>query len=370
MKRKAVSFTREDTKAVKAIAIFLMLWHHLFCFPGRIYVEYHRITKMVAGIPLEQYLGGIGKLCVGIFLLMGGFGTYLSYKKHKSEARQRRHVLGKIAGLYICYWKVFFIAIPIAFLLHSKNVNWDISQVIWNFLGVNISFNLEWWFFTTYVALTLLSPFIIKFVDSKRLGPMSHVTIVILSSLFCTLFLPKILELAPLDDETNVLWNELKSVLSYLPFFAAGCIIARYDWFSKIKQKFGNNYLYCLFSLVAIMICIWLRGHSPNYYDLIFSFVIISASIVLLTAPILKYPKKLLVFIGGQSTNMWLLHSFFCYHWIQRIIFMPRYPILIFCFLVAVSLAAGLILDAFWKIIGRIWCKINIKEKLQYKPNN
>lgn len=33
------TFTREDTRAIKGVAVVLMLLHHLWCFPDRIPVE-------------------------------------------------------------------------------------------------------------------------------------------------------------------------------------------------------------------------------------------------------------------------------------------------------------------------------------------
>ena len=64
-------FTKDDTYKIKAIAIMLMLYHHLFCFIDRI-----NISRDIKYIPLIKYnnfdsayfISIFGKICVAIFI--------------------------------------------------------------------------------------------------------------------------------------------------------------------------------------------------------------------------------------------------------------------------------------------------------------
>lgn len=52
--------------------------------------------------------------------------------------------------------------------------------------------------------------------------------------------------------------------------------------------------------------------------------------------------------IGKHSTNIWLTHSFFCYHWCQSIIYLPKWSPLVFLFLLGVSYLFSLVIDWSW----------------------
>lgn len=65
-------FSREDAKLVKGFAVFLMLYHHLFAFPGRIQNGVSYIPLFVFGdTNSAELLGLFGKMCVALFLFLG-----------------------------------------------------------------------------------------------------------------------------------------------------------------------------------------------------------------------------------------------------------------------------------------------------------
>lgn len=57
--------TKNNSLAIKSVAIILMINHHLFVFPDRI-KEYESVYRFNS-IPIEFYLGEISKMCVSIF---------------------------------------------------------------------------------------------------------------------------------------------------------------------------------------------------------------------------------------------------------------------------------------------------------------
>ena len=106
--------SREDTKWIKGIAIILMLMHHLWAFPERIAGGELKYLFTFFGESSIAYFGAFGKICVSLFFFIGGYGTYLSY------AGKEFDIVGKLKKLYISYWKVFVVFIPLAFLLCSN----------------------------------------------------------------------------------------------------------------------------------------------------------------------------------------------------------------------------------------------------------
>lgn len=161
-----MNFSERDTKVVKGIAIILMIYHHLFTFPERIPEEMSFISLFnFDGNTISFWMGSFGKLCVMLFIFLGGYGTYMSNQKTKEG--ENTFIANKLKKLYFAYWKVFIIFIPICMLLNISRVNKDVEDFIWNFLGINTSYNGEWWFFTPYVFLIIVFPIIKKHLGQK-----------------------------------------------------------------------------------------------------------------------------------------------------------------------------------------------------------
>ena len=110
--------TRTNTKQLKAVAILLMLAHHLFTFPDRIPYGLSPATSiMISNTELTRCIGVFGKICVSIFMFLGGYGLYASSTTDTDGCHIPKKTLNRhIFSLYSAYWKVFLIFIPINFL--------------------------------------------------------------------------------------------------------------------------------------------------------------------------------------------------------------------------------------------------------------
>jgi len=62
---------------------------------------------------------------------------------------------------------------------------------------------------------------------------------------------------------------------------------------------------------------------------------------------------KLLEFLGKHSTNIWLIHTFFCYYLFKDFIYSFKYPALIFIVLLLCSLAASYIVNLIYVPINK-----------------
>ena len=71
-------FTLQDTKAIKAIAIILMLMHHLWGFPDRIADELSIFG--IHNTDIIVIMGNFGKVCLSILFIFGGYGLYNTSK--------------------------------------------------------------------------------------------------------------------------------------------------------------------------------------------------------------------------------------------------------------------------------------------------
>ena len=81
-----MGFSRDDTKMVKGFAIILMLYHHLFAFPNRIQDGSSYITLLTfTNVDSAMLIGLFGKMCVALFLFLGGYGTWMSFQAKRDK---------------------------------------------------------------------------------------------------------------------------------------------------------------------------------------------------------------------------------------------------------------------------------------------
>ena len=77
-------FSKEDTLCVKALAVMLMMIHHLFGFPEKLQegVSFMSLSTLSSGHTVMSLAGNFGKLCIALFMILSGYGMYCSYRNN------------------------------------------------------------------------------------------------------------------------------------------------------------------------------------------------------------------------------------------------------------------------------------------------
>lgn len=244
-------FTKEDTHIMKGIAIALMLIHHIARFNNRIVDNIIPISlTKINDIDMAYYLGIYGKTCVSIFYLCGGIGIYKTFQKGKLD------IFNRIFKLYLSYWKVFIIFVPIGFLFFNNQPdycestgichryeNFDIIELISNFIGLSNSYNSEWYFLKYYVVILLIF-WMIGGVLKRHSFTQNVFWIIIYDIILEAVF--------PTFSETilfkNLQKNYLFSLLIYhqVPYVACfwmGCALAKDDILEKLRFELQKKKL-------------------------------------------------------------------------------------------------------------------------------
>ena len=365
-------FSKEDTKVIKGITIILMMMHHLWAFPGRISGGELKYFFEILGQSSISYLGMFSKICVSIFFFLGGYGIY------KSSQNRKFDLVKKIKNLYISYWKVFIIFIPIAFLFFSKQPlycevqdicnkyeTFSVDELLKNFFALSSSYNGEWWFLKSYICAVITYPFVEKII--KNFSISINIALIIIGGLLVGNIFPlagQISLLKGLND--NYLYSTFFCQTSpYIMSFWMGIVVAKDDVLLKLKNSLKeNNLLNPFFDIIFFVVIIYLRNTGTgSYLDIIYVPIIIVCSLDFIQK--MKIVKKIFMELGKKSTNMWLIHTFFCYYFykVVKIIVTPKYAVVCLGLLLLFSYIAALLVDFFWKIINTIVCKImgNIK---------
>ncbi|MBR6448498.1 MAG: acyltransferase [Fibrobacter sp.] len=328
----------DDSTVMKAIAILCMLTHHLWTFPERIAGGPLKSLISFSNLPLTVHLGVFGKICVSMFFFLGGYGLYKKY------FGKRYNIAERLKKLYVAYWKVFLVFVPIGFIFFSNQTaycqdagvyssfsGFSVKEFVLNFFGFVSTYNREWWFLLSYAIALILFPLIRKIVDNLPI----YVNLFIIIAVSVLL--------------TNVFDSE-----PYAICFGMGIIVAKHQLLDCLRdftksKKILNPVSDVLVWLLVIILRLKVIGEQ---FDIFFVPILTIASIDLVNR--LSTFKKSLSALGKRSTNMWLIHTFFCYYFgvTAKIVAAPRYAILSLIVLFAMSYAASILVEMFWKKVG------------------
>lgn len=363
--------TKENTKQLKGIAILLMLAHHLFAFPNRIpfgfsFKNYH----------LFFIIGSFGKICVPIFMFLGGYGLYASSVCIKdNQDIVSCNLLKKIISLYKKYWKVFVIFIPLGLIFFSNQIcfskenlgssfaNANIYKVVSSFLGIENLFNYEWWFLKSYIFSLFLGYIFIEVFKQKRNVYLEFIIVILWYILLSNIF-PNLLTISFFKQlSQNFLFSNIFGITPYSVLLLIGILFSKYNIFESWSLVFDK---YCkietaVLAMITIILCVYVR-YKIIEFDLDIIIVPIFLLAVLRLIDNFSFTSELLVFLGKNSTNMWLTHSFYCYYFYPfvKIVYSSGSALIAFVILVALSLITSFLIDLFWKYVSKVYHQIHL----------
>ena len=350
-----MEFSKRDTIVIKGVAICLMLWHHLFTFPDRLVGVTYISLPFINGESLALAIGQFGKICVAMFTLLSGYGTYLSARKAERDSLIRQHLL----RMYKFFWKVFFIAVPVSWLIGNIRPDPFLEDFIYGAFGLRFSYCNEWWFIAPLTVLLICSPFIHRFIDRVHSSLISDIVWITLLNGFIYYLLPQITKnvvLAKLDS--SYFWQQLYVALTLLPSYATGCSLAKHGVFSKVKSVCATKPLRNIVVLVVTFGLFLIHPFNWLLYDFINAPIFICCLIVLFESKLGRLVSRVFEALGNESTFMWLTHCLFCYYWCQKLVFAPRYSPLIFLWLLALSFASAKLLGLFWGLVDKAYKRL------------
>lgn len=151
--------SKNKSLSLKFIASIFIVLTHIFPKVGQVDTLKYIPLFYWNGYPIEQYIGSLSGICVGMFTFLSGYGLYISYNKNIKY----KEIFKKISKLYINYWIIILIFFPIG--LYMGIYKFEIKEFILNLLALRTSYNHPAWFLRLYVILILIYPMLIKIVD-------------------------------------------------------------------------------------------------------------------------------------------------------------------------------------------------------------
>lgn len=347
-----MEFTKQQMTMTKGIAILLMLLLHLFCTKD--YLGLFEPWIVINEVPLVYYFALFGDCCVAIYCFCSGYGLMVGYIDHE-VGYQKRNII-RIAKLYLNFWIIFLIFVIGCSLLFGKADFYlsDVKMVLLAFLGLDTEFyNGAWWFLTIYILLCLVSPWLNRLV----LKYSSWLVVVGSLVIYFVAYLQRFKSIIMFDIEVlDWAMSQLAYFGTSLFPFLVGSIFARHQLYSRMVQVVGNIRGKNIICMSIIVLMIIAHGVVQTLFVAPFIGIVFVCLFNLMNKP--KWFNAGMTYIGRHSTNLWLIHMFFYLVYFRELVFLPKFPLLIFVWLVVLCLLAS-------SLINRIYFPLN--ERLDRK---
>lgn len=329
--------SKSETLQLKGSAILIMVLLHLF---NRLdYVDKCTVVINFMGEPLVSQLAKFVEICVPLYLFLSGYGLFLQFKKTHNVFPIKR-----ILKLYFIFWTCFMIFIPIGcFLLPEQYPgNWRIF--IENFTAWKASYNWEWWFIFPYILLLLVSNILLKYVLRWNLltNFLVSCAVYIVAYLAISLYKPLLVEYFALFN----IFEFLRMVCGFM----WGALFAKYDLFAKIKTYIKLNTLWTNVLMVFILVLAFIiRTIILIHAASVFFMVIFACCFYMINKS--TNVESFFMLMGKHSTNIWLVHTFFCYYYFHDFIYGLKYPVLIYIVTLGLSFIASLLINKVHRLL-------------------
>lgn len=272
MLEKNEFFSKDRVRSAKGILIILMLIHHLFAFPEWLKdVTYMSIFE-INNIPIEFYIGNFGKICVGGFLFLSGYGMYVQSIRKIITIKD---IVIRLSKFITRVWIIFLIFISVGFFYGFID-NFNLKEFIENFFFLKYSYNPNWWFIAPYIGLTLLFLLLNNIINKSNFFMNIILILGIHCLYYCTFLMDNILPQFVLISNLNI-YNFILLTLAYQINFSVGILCAKYRIFDKINQKFTLKVTKKIFvCIVGVILVVFLRNYLIHsiFYKLALSNIV------------------------------------------------------------------------------------------------
>lgn len=328
----------QDTKMLQGLSVLAMLWLHLFC------KEHHDIFEPIVFLgetPLSFYIAQLSDFCVMGFAFCSGYG-------HMVQSNKTNYYKKRLQGLIVLlmnYWVVLIVFSLVSVIAgNGSSMPGNFGRFILNFLTLDKSYNGAWWYLNTYIILVVLSPLILKIIDKY------NALIILLLSfvIYCISFYIRFY-----TDSTCWIFGRFALFGMTLFEYMLGAIFYKCKIFSKVYDCYIKiNIIWrSVGSILLVLGMLYTRTKIiPNFFVAPISGLALILLFHFWNKP--TWIKKIFLFIGKHSTNMWLTHMFFYSVVFVDFVYLVKYPVLIYIFMLFITIIVSILLQLIQKPIA------------------
>ena len=355
-----ILFTKNDSQALKGIAIILMVFHHCFFKKSRF------VGFGVSFFPFSEDLvvqaALLSKICVSIFAFISGYGLYLSRKS--SALSSGKWIFIQYVKTFFGYWVVWVICAGTSQLLSGRlienffsNGKWDgLINVIIDFLGLSNLFSAHtlldtWWYMSAAFIFIVLTPFFVKRNDD-----------------LIWFLLMEIIFLRFIHGTNGEgVFTGVNSAYPFLTPFLFGMLFAKYRLFDKMGGFLTKKKRFFI-EVLLMLVCFRAYGgiNIAYYWELAWGLIPL-VFILFFTEFVIPLPivKECLVFLGFHSLNIYLLHNFLRQIYLTYFVYAWKHFLIIVFALLLMSVMLSYVVEGVKKLIHARKIMLGICSKIE-----
>lgn len=170
---------KDDSLALKGIALLFLLGHHLFYLNDGRYDD----IPLWKGHYLVQEIGIMSKVCVALFVFLSGYGLAVVAQKNGGVPRVKEFYIRRFKKLFYNYWFIWFVFVPVSYFCYDMTFEKAYQhhvgvQLATDVLGVHdivfgsttLCYNPTWWFYSCIILLYLLFPLLYRWIRSDAIS--------------------------------------------------------------------------------------------------------------------------------------------------------------------------------------------------------
>lgn len=338
--------SKEESRMLQGLSVLAMVCLHLFDTLN--YSDLFTPLITLKGFPLVFYFAQLSDFCVMGFAFCSGYAHMKLF--HQKDYYKKRLV--SLLSLYCNFWIILFLFTLVSVAVGQADfMPGDITTFLKTFTTISPAYNGAWWYLPVYAVIVLISPLVLKASDKVN----SVVVFIFSLAVYCGGYYLRFKQRTPYE-----FINWFGSFGTTFFEYMIGVICCKERVFEKIGKIVSKlkPVTVCVASILAFVAM--LLGHTLVVRSLVVApatgFVIIC---ILKFCPRPKFVDKILGFFGTHSTNIWFTHMFFYLVLFNKLVYVAKYPVPIFLFMLVICVAVSYVINFIYKPVDKQIRKLN-----------
>ncbi len=335
-----MELTKKDTKMLQGLSVMAMVCLHLFCR-----YDYEGVFQpliFIWGKPLSFYFGQLSDFCVMGFAFCSGYAHMVMYDRPDYYKKVTRRLL----PLLLNYWIIIVVfSVISSFMGQGEWMPGNLRTFVLNLLVFGSSYNGAWWYLSVYILMVLISPLTLKLAKRCRPAILFAVGFVVYFAAYSisvkVTITSRVVTMALLFIRT--LFEYLIGVLA--------CKTKAFTWLYQYWKKLSGSLKFLISLVLIVGMLIGRTWIIPSLFAAPFSGMVIICLFHFWKKP--AFVERAFLFVGKHSTDIWLTHMFFYVRPFSNLVYIAKYPVLIFCFMMLLTLALSITLQTVQKPLLR-----------------
>lgn len=242
-----------------------------------------------------------------------------------------------LLALLCTYWTIMVLFTIVSVIIGQSNyMPGDIKKFLLNALTIESSYNGAWWYIFAYVVFIIASPLILRWVKGRSI----FIVLGIGFAVYCIAYYIRFKL-----GYSNWILGKLGPFGMTAFEYVLGALAAKNKVFTRLGNMFKIVPKWIAYVAVIVIIGLMLYARTkivPSLFVAPISGFVIMTFFHFWSKPI--FVKEFFLLVGKHSTNIWLTHMFFYMYLFKNLVYVARYPLLIYILMLAITIPLSMII--------------------------